>query len=172
MRSTSRTIIFIVLICSTSAVAQKSSYAGEECRTIKSLSEKEIEQYHSGAGMGLAKAAELNHYPGPKHVLDFADTLELTGTQKKELEKIVGEMKSNAVQLGKEIVEKEKLLNDAFASNAISIERLEKLTDEIGALQGSLRFTHLNAHIATRNLLTKHQIRLYDLLRGYDTGSK
>ncbi len=106
MRNTSRTIIFIVLICSTSVVAQKSSYAGEERRAIKSLSEKEIDQYLAGAGMGLAKTAELNHYPGPKHVLDLADTLELTDVQKSKLKKIVEEMKSTAIHLGREIVEK------------------------------------------------------------------
>lgn len=172
MRKSSRTIIFMVLLCSTSVVAQKSSYAGEERCTIKSLSEKEIEQYLSGAGMGLAKAAELNHYPGPTHVLELADTLELTKAQKSTIEKIVKEMKSTAIHFGKEIVEKEKLLNNAFASNAISIERLEKLTNEIGTLQGTLRFTHLQAHIATKEILSKHQVMLYDVLRGYTTGTE
>lgn len=165
------TFFFIVLVCSTFVVAQKSLYAGEERRTIKSLSEKEVEQYLSGAGMGLAKAAELNHHPGPKHVLDLADTLKLTGTQKKDLEKVVGEMKSNAVQLGKDIVEKEKLLNEAFASDTITSERLEQLTNEIGTLQGKLRFIHLQAHIAAKKVMTKHQIMTYDVLRGYSTGA-
>ena len=29
------------------------------------LSPQEVKQYLSGAGMGYAKAAELNHFPGP-----------------------------------------------------------------------------------------------------------
>ena len=32
--------------------------------------------------MGLAKAAELNHYPGPAHVLTLATELALTPDQK------------------------------------------------------------------------------------------
>ena len=35
---------------------------------IKALSSEEVEQYLSGAGMGYAKAAELNRHPGPIHV--------------------------------------------------------------------------------------------------------
>lgn len=162
--------LFMIHLCSTSVIAQKSMYAGEERRTIKSLSEKEIDQYLAGVGMGLAKAAELNHYPGPKHVLDLADTLELTDVQKSELEKIVEVMKSAAVHLGKEIVEKEQLLNDAFASGTITIDRLEQLTNEIGALQGKLRFAHLRAHCAARKIMLKHQVMMYDALRGYSTG--
>jgi len=37
------------------------------------LSVEQIEQYRAGAGMGYAKAAELNRYPGPMHVLELAD---------------------------------------------------------------------------------------------------
>jgi hypothetical protein len=171
MRIPTPMFFVMVLFCSANLFGQRSSYAGEEQRTIKSLSEKEIEQYLAGAGMGLAKAAELNHYPGPKHVLALADTLELSETQKHGLEKIVSTMKSNAVRLGKEIIEKEKALDSAFTSNSITVARLEQLTNEIGILQGKLRFTHLRAHIAAREIMTKHQVHLYDLLRGYDTGT-
>ena len=159
---------FFILYFVSVLQAQHSTYTGEERRAIKSLSEKEIDQYRSGAGMGLAKAAELNHYPGPKHVLEFVDTLDLSEKQTKEFEKIVEEMKSAAVHLGNEIVKKEKMLNDAFADGVITISQLERLTKEIGDLQAKLRFAHLRAHITTTKLLTKHQIHLYDLVRGYN----
>ena len=162
-------LFFFILYFVSVLQAQHSAYTGEERRAIKSLSEKEIDQYRSGAGMGLAKAAELNHYPGPKHVLEFVDTLDLSEKQTKELEKIVEEMKSAAVHLGNEIIEKEKMLNDAFADGVITISQLERLTKEIGDLQAKLRFTHLRAHITTTTLLTKHQIHTYDILRGYDS---
>ena len=42
-----------------------SPYAGQEQREIQALSTEEIEGYLSGSGMGLAKAAELNHSPVP-----------------------------------------------------------------------------------------------------------
>ncbi len=38
-----------------------SSYKGEETRTIKAMSAKQVNGYLSGKGLGLAKAAELNH---------------------------------------------------------------------------------------------------------------
>ena len=44
--------------------AQHQPYAGDAGREIKALPPDEVEQYLSGAGMGYAKAAELNHFPG------------------------------------------------------------------------------------------------------------
>ena len=160
-------VLVLILYSVTPAIAQQSEYVGEEHRGIKTLSEKEIEQYLSGAGMGFAKAAELNHYPGPKHVLDLADTLGISAEKKSVLEKIYVEMKANAIQAGKQILENEKVLNDAFSAGTISLTQLEHVTNKIGALQAKLRFTHLRAHLVTKSLMTKHQIHLYDQLRGY-----
>ena len=42
---------------------------------VNALSPDEVQQYLAGAGMGYAKAAELNHFPGPMHVLELADKL-------------------------------------------------------------------------------------------------
>ena len=50
-------------------------YAGQQARTVKALSEDEVKGFLEGAGMGFAKAAELNRYPGPMHVLENADEL-------------------------------------------------------------------------------------------------
>lgn len=38
--------------------------------------------------MGFAKAAELNSYPGPKHVLDLGDRLKLTTQQRQQVQAI------------------------------------------------------------------------------------
>ena len=56
---------------------QHSPYAGQEARDIKALSLEEIADLAAGRGMGLALAAELNGYPGPRHVLDLAPELGL-----------------------------------------------------------------------------------------------
>lgn len=45
---------------------------------------QEIQQYLNGGGMGCAKIAELNGYPGPKHVLELENELQLTEQQKKK----------------------------------------------------------------------------------------
>jgi hypothetical protein len=47
-------------------------HAGQQTRTIKALSDDEIAALCNGKGMGMAKAAELNGYPGPIHVLALA----------------------------------------------------------------------------------------------------
>ena len=49
----------------------KSKYIGQERREIKSLSNDDIKELRAGAGWGLAKAAELNGLPGPKHILEM-----------------------------------------------------------------------------------------------------
>ena len=58
-----------------------SPYRGQETREIKALSAQEVSDLLAGKGMGFAKAAELNGYPGPKHVLELAGPLALTPEQ-------------------------------------------------------------------------------------------
>jgi delta 1-pyrroline-5-carboxylate dehydrogenase len=71
-----------LMLAAASAVAQHQTHAGQHDGEIKALSTKEIEQYRAGAGMGYAKAAELNHFPGPMHVLELADQLKLSASQR------------------------------------------------------------------------------------------
>ena len=47
-----------------------SPYRGQTSTEIRGLTENEISELRQGHGMGLARAAELNGYPGPRHVLD------------------------------------------------------------------------------------------------------
>ncbi len=147
--------------------AAKSPYAGEETRTIKSLSPDEIQKYLDGEGMGLAKAAELNHYPGPRHVLALASELHLTGEQKDKTQDAFNIMHEKAVSLGKQIVDKEKNLNKQFADGTVTAKVLESSTLELANLQGTLRATHLLAHIRMRDILTDEQAKKYDEMRGY-----
>ena len=76
--------------------AQESPYVGLESRDIKSLSQRQIDLYLSGHGMGLALAAELNRYPGPKHVLELSDQLKLTREQKDATQAIYDSMHRDA----------------------------------------------------------------------------
>lgn len=128
---------------------------------------EEIDGYLSGGGMGFAKAAELNHYPGPRHVLDLSGQLQLSAEQRKRTQAIFEGMKSQATSLGKQLVEKEQLLDSRFAEGTISDAELEQLVTEISVIQGKLRAVHLRAHLAQRAVLTQDQIRLYDAHRGY-----
>ena len=113
------------------AVHSQSPYAGEESREIKSLSRSEIDGYLQGHGMGYAKAAELNHYPGPRHVLDLANELALTDEQIKQTQAIFERMQQKAVAFGKQLVEKEAELDRRFADGSIDAISLDALVTDI-----------------------------------------
>jgi hypothetical protein len=75
-------------------------YAGWQEREIKALSAEQIDDLRNGRGMGLALAAELNGYPGPRHVLDLAGQLDLTAEQRAEAQRLLDEMQAQAIVLG------------------------------------------------------------------------
>ena len=147
----------------------ESPYVGQEAREFKALSQQEIEDYLNGNGQGYAKAAELNQYPGPRHVLELARQLALTEEQAARTQAVFDVMKARASLLGTQLVEKERELDQRFASGAIDADSLEALLSEIGDLQASIRLEHLSAHLEQKALLTRHQIQLYEQLRGYGT---
>jgi Spy/CpxP family protein refolding chaperone len=136
---------------------------------IRGLSPDALEAYRTGAGGGLALPAELNGYPGPRHVLDLADELGLTEDQQAEIQDLYDTMLPEAVQLGEQILQAEAALERAFRENTMDETFLEEQLAEIGALQAQLRFVHLRTHIATVEILTPDQIEQYNLLRGYAT---
>lgn len=147
---------------------QPSPYAGQEDRPIKALSDADILAYLNGEGMEYAKAAELNRYPGPRHVLDLAEKLSLTEPQKQRIQKIYDAMHESAAALGKEIVSKEAVLDSLFGERTIDSTHLQTLVGDIARMQGQLRATHLQAHLAVTRLLAPDQILAYEKLRGYD----
>jgi len=162
-------LLALVFFYTTAAWAGEalSPYTGQEKREIKALSKEEIDGYLSGDGVGFAKTAELNHYPGPRHVLDLADQLQLSAEQRKRTQAIFERIKSQAMSLGKQLVENEQLLDSRFAAGTISDAELEQLVTEISVIQGKLRAVHLRAHLAQRVVLTTDQIRIYAAHRGY-----
>lgn len=146
---------------------EPSPYAGQQQRTIKSLSDAEIGGLRSGKGMGLAKLAELNHYPGPKHVLELAGQLALSDEQRKDTEALYEAMRTEAITLGEQIIAAERALDTRFANGEISELALEEALLEIGQLRARLRLVHLRAHLSQKALLSNEQVAAYDRLRGY-----
>jgi Spy/CpxP family protein refolding chaperone len=157
-------LIFSINILNAQTHSHHSSETGQE---IKALTSEQINSYLNGEGMGLAKAAELNNFPGPKHVLDLAKELKLSQAQIDSTERIYVMMNEKAVYLGKIIIEKEKKLNQLFSSGKADKVSVKNLVTEIADYQGELRFTHLNAHIQQKDILTSDQILTYESLRGY-----
>ncbi|MBN9668766.1 hypothetical protein [Roseibium aggregatum] len=118
----------------------------------------------------MAKPAELNGYPGPAHVLDAADELNLPQETRERIEEIFAAMQAEAQRLGKLYVEAEQRLEEAFAGKSVSSPAdLEGLLKDAERLRGQLRMVHLSAHLETAPLLTRHQAMLYNKLRGYGT---
>lgn len=163
-------VAILLLLPLTTAAVEESQYSGQEQRAIKSLSQAEIDSYLAGSGMGYAKAAELNHYPGPKHVLELAEKLELDKEQKAQTESIYFAMQMQAADFGRQLVAKEDELDQLFGSSAINSVQLKKRLAEIAALQAVIRFVHLDAHLAQRAVLSDRQVMQYDRLRGYANG--
>ncbi len=145
---------------------QHSPYAGDTSE-IPSLTPDELDQLGNGEGMGFAKAAELNHHPGPRHVLDLATELDLTTAQRGRTEEIFDEMQQQARDLGEQILAAERHLNNRFSNHHIDDTALREATTAIADLYGRLRFTHLRAHLQVSELLEPAQIEAYDRLRGY-----
>jgi hypothetical protein len=142
-------------------------YTGLQARAVKALSEQQIADLRAGRGMGLALAGELNGYPGPLHVLELADQLQLTAQQRQSVQQLFDAMKTEAVALGEKLIEQELSLDREFAERRISTATLTRLTAQIGETQGQLRAVHLKYHLTTADLLTMHQRHRYAELRGY-----
>ncbi|MDZ7789062.1 MAG: hypothetical protein U5L08_00925 [Xanthomonadales bacterium] len=156
-----------LLICSSLAFAQ-SPYAGEEQRPIKSMSPERIEGLEAGRGLGYAKAAELNGYPGPMHVLELADDLDLDADQVRRTEALFETMRERAGALGRDLIAAEAELESAFSEESITRERLVELVSRSANIEGQIRLVHLQAHLAQVDLLDAEQVAEYMRLRGYE----
>jgi Spy/CpxP family protein refolding chaperone len=146
---------------------QHQPYKGEDARKIKALSETDLDGLREGRGMGLAKAAELNRYPGPMHVLELKDELQLTPIQAKQTQSIMGAMRTKARKLGKQIIDHEAALDALFAQGTADAKKVGGLTRRIGSLHAELRLAHLEAHLAMKKIMSKKQIDTYSKHRGY-----
>lgn len=161
--------IFLALIgfITVPALADIAPYAGKDERAIKALAVERIEGLRAGAGLGYAKAAELNGWPGPLHALELADALALSADQRAEITAIRMSMLAKAKPLGESLIAAEAALNALFAQRALDAAMVAEATAQIGAIEAKLRAVHLTAHIEMKPLLTRHQQMIYAQRRGY-----
>ncbi|MBA3446034.1 MAG: hypothetical protein H0T56_00200 [Pseudaminobacter sp.] len=144
-----------------------SLYSGMETRRVKALSEEQIADLEVGRGMGLALAAELNGYPGPLHVLELAETLDLTDEQERRTQELLETMKVEAIPTGRRLIDQETMLDSLFAEKKITVASLDEATTRIAVAQGELRAAHLRYHLVMADILLPEQNALYARLRGY-----
>ena len=162
-----RSLVAAVLLLTVTAANAQTPYAGMQTRSIKALSETQVADLGAGRGMGLALAAELNGYPGPSHVLELADRLELSADQRSRIKGLFDSMKAEAVPLGSKLIEQEADLDRQFAGRTVTPESLKAATAAVAVTQGELRETHLKYHLSTVGILSPGQMQRYAELRGY-----
>jgi Spy/CpxP family protein refolding chaperone len=166
------TLSIAALLLAVGAAVAQTPYAGMQTRSIKALSDQQVADLRAGRGMGLALAAELNGYPGPSHLLELADKLGLSDTQRNNARDMFEAMKAETIPIGERLIAQETALDQLFANHAITPVKLRAATAEIGITQAELRAAHLKYHLSTVAILEPSQIQQYSNLRGYDSSAE
>ena len=133
---------------------------------------REFRNLRQGRGMGMGRVAETNGYPGPMHVLEHAEALELTEGQMERSREIMARVKTRAPELGSEIVDAERRLEAMFAEGSVNAAKMDSLLVEIAELRAHLRSLHLTAHLDQAAVLTEDQLLEYKELRGAEPASE
>lgn len=170
----SKTLMMVALLAVplvSAASGVHSSYVGQETREIKAYAPEFIEGLRVGAGLGFAKSAELNGYPGPAHLLELSQDIPLSGAQADAISRLQDKMRMDSIAIGERLIAAERTLEQAFRAGAIDAPTLDRLTQTAGVIRAELRAAHLSAHIMATALLTDHQIARYQVLRGYVSGN-
>ncbi|MBI2585295.1 MAG: periplasmic heavy metal sensor [Rhodospirillales bacterium] len=164
-------LVFVLAAALSAADAPAAGpYAGEQKRDITTLTADDVAELMAGGGWGLARPAELNGYPGPRHVLDLASELGLDDKQRAVVAAVFASMNAEARRAGAAYVEAERALDRAFRSGRIDGDTLAERVAETGQLRDRLRRIHLAAHLETAPILTPEQRHLYRRLRGHHAG--
>ncbi len=176
MKSNDLKAVFVFLMLGFLQVLQSSfassPYIEKKNQTIKALSPHAIQQLLDGDGMGFALAAELNEYPGPKHVLELRNELSLSEEQVKRSNELFERMNHQAKVYGKTIIQSERELERLFQTHIATPDSVERVVATIAQTQSKLRSLHLVTHIHQLRILTAEQNHRYQQLRGYSKGVK
>lgn len=142
-------------------------YGGMQAREIKSLSAQQIADLRDGKGMSLALPAELNGYPGPAHVLELAQQLDLSEEQKNATGALFEDMQAEAKALGEQLIARERALDALFREGQVTEPAVRQAVLAAAQTQGELRLAHLNYLLRMMKVLKPAQIEKYNALRGY-----
>ena len=105
--------------------------------------------------------------PGPSHVLELKDKLSLSAAQVTQIQKLFDDMKKAAIPVGERLIAAEEAIEKAFASGRVDEPSLRRLLVAAEAARTELRFIHLSQHYKTTPILTRDQVKAYNVLRGY-----
>jgi Spy/CpxP family protein refolding chaperone len=143
-------------------------YAGEHARDVASLSDDEVTGHLDGRGMGYARPAEFNGYPGPMHVLQLKQELGLSKDQVAATTALFERMQAKARDAGRAYIEAEKAVDAAFRSGNADPRQIAELVRAADLRRAEKRLAHLEAHLEMARLLNADQRKRYAELRGYD----
>jgi Spy/CpxP family protein refolding chaperone len=129
-------------------------------RPVFSAAER-AEGLTEGRGMGLAIPAENNGYPGPRHLLDAADTLGLSAGQREAVQKLFVAMRAEAIPAARRLLADEATLDRLFIEKRATLADIKTASDRASQSESELRVIHLKYHLATRSLLTPAQLTAY-----------
>jgi hypothetical protein len=136
-----------------------------ETSPIRSLSYQKYTAYQNGDEMGMAKPAVLNNYPTPAQVLSREKELKLTAVQKNQLTAANEAIVFKAKEMGRFILQHEKMLNDLFSTGKANEGSVIYYCNQIGLYQGELRNAHLQACLKVRRILTTDQLIKYSRIQ-------
>jgi Spy/CpxP family protein refolding chaperone len=136
--------------------------AGAEGHEIAQACATEFEKVvGEGRGFGLAFAADQNGYPGPMHVLELRDRLELTADQQAKARDLMHAMFAESRPKSARLLEAEARLRRLFAERVADDAAVRATVAEVERARSEVRLVHLLAHLKTRDLLSEDQRRLY-----------
>ncbi|HMB37963.1 MAG TPA: hypothetical protein VKO85_02715 [Wenzhouxiangellaceae bacterium] len=160
------TIVFTVAsTVAPHALAQETADSGQHGNRHQSMQAREFSNLRQGRGMGMGRVAGVNGYPGPRHVLEHAEALELTEGQIERSGELMARVKTRAPELGNQIVDAEKRLEAMFAEGSINAAKMDSLLLEIAELRAHLRSLHLTAHLDQAAVLTEAQLEKFKTLQ-------
>jgi Spy/CpxP family protein refolding chaperone len=114
-----------------------------------------------GRGFGLAFAADQNGYPGPLHVLELKDRLQLTPAQETQMRALFATMLDQARPRAERLAAAEARLRRLFADGVADDAAVRAAVADTEAARADLRLAHLSAHLRARDVLTETQRRTY-----------
>jgi hypothetical protein len=131
-------LLLVVGLFGATGEAAANPYAAETSREIKSLSSADIAGLLAGKGAGLAKAAELNGYPGPAHVLELAGPLMLDPNQLLATRNLMTAHRERAGRLGAELLASELTLDRLFSERRVDADSVDQATRQVGNIASAV----------------------------------
>ena len=163
---TSMAVLCIGLISTFSPVqSQQTKQVAAEIEPLQAMSQRDFNGLLAGRGMGLARIADISGYPGPMHVLEMAEELEITEQQREQTQDIMQRMRATAQRRGRELIEAERRLEALFDGGPVQPSAVDAALLEIARLQAQVRASHLHAHIEQARVMSSEQIEQYTELR-------